>query len=242
MKKTFPWKKVFISLLTLVFIAIALVFYAYYRTWNKTDIEFNIKIDEQIVYRSTYGESPTFAIWIEDPETGLTQTVYATRRAAEGDWEGKAHVPVAVPKWFEIREQEQALRSERNDQGADWQPVTSPTPTPGYFSTRVRVPPGSTWICWIEVNLAGDFNETYQEYDAETRTYDEFKRGQPPLIYRAEVTAEEGFRIEPEIIGMSMGDPEKGVSIEPVRGITTAKDIFEVIYIEVVRPSPRIID
>lgn len=236
------WRRVVVSILILVLIACGLVFYAYYRTWNKTDIQFNLKIDEQIVYRSTYGESPTFAIWIEDPETGSTQTVYVTRRAAEGDWEGKADVPVAVPRWFEIRETKMQSGSDQDIQESEWQPVTSPTPTPGYFSARISVPPGSTWIGWVEVNLAGDYNETYQEYDPVAQTYDEFKTGQPPLLYRAEITAVEGVRLEPEIIGMSIIDPDEGVTIQPVYGITTAKDIFEEIYIEVVRPQPRIID
>jgi len=241
MKLNSTKKSISVVLIMALLVAGGLILYAYSQTWNKTDIEFIIKIDEQIVYRSAYGESPTFAIWLEDPETGFIQTVYVTRRAAEGDWEGKADVPVAVPKWFEIREIEEEMRRQSNQQISDWQPISSPTPLPGYFRTSINVPSGSTWICWIEVNLAGDYNEIYREFDPVALTYDEYKTGQPPLLYRAEITAKESIRVKPEIIGMSIIDPEEGVTIQPMSGITTAKDIFEEIFIEVVRPKPRIL-
>jgi hypothetical protein len=235
-------RKFSIAIVTLVLIASGIILYAYSGTWNKTDLEFKIKIDPQTVYRSVYGESPTFAIWIEAPESGQTQTVYVTRRAAEEDWEGKSEVPAAIPKWFEVRDIERESRIKLNNHSANWQPVTSPTPQPGYFTVRINVPPGSAWVCWIEVNLAGDYNETYREFDEETLTYDEYKTGQPPLLYKAEIIAEEGNRTEPEIIGMSVIDPEKRtVMVQPLRGITTAKDIFEEIIITVEKPKPRIL-
>jgi len=53
-----------------VLIAGYLIFYAFAGTWNKTDIEFRIHINEQLLRESTFGESPTFAIWLEEPETG----------------------------------------------------------------------------------------------------------------------------------------------------------------------------
>ena len=36
----------------------------------------------------------------------FVQTVFVTKRAALGDWEGKASVPVALPKWFEVYKSE----------------------------------------------------------------------------------------------------------------------------------------
>jgi hypothetical protein len=72
-----------------------LVSFAFARAWNKTEQEFLIHINEELVQQSVLGESPTFAIWLEDPDLGKTYTAYATRRIATGDWEGKADVPVA---------------------------------------------------------------------------------------------------------------------------------------------------
>jgi hypothetical protein len=87
-------------------IATTLVVYAFARTMNKTELEFLIHIKEELVQQSVFGESPTFAIWLEDPRSGKTYTVYATRRVATGDWEGKKDVPVALPVWSEINKAE----------------------------------------------------------------------------------------------------------------------------------------
>lgn len=229
-----------ISILALFFIAGCAILFAFSRTWNKTDIEFRIHINEQLILESTYGEPPTFAIWIEDPKTGLTQTVFVTGRAGLGDWEGKTSVPEALPMWFEVNKIEKNKGLKDND--PEQLTITGATPKPGYFSSRVRVNPGSNWICWIEVNLAGDYNETYKEYDEDAKTYDEYKTGQPALLYRAEITAEEGSRAVPEIAGMSIIDKEKGVLVKPLSGITNATSIFDEITLEIVRPKPRIIE
>ncbi len=80
-----------------------------------------------------------------------------------GDWEGKAEVPVALPKWFEIDKIEKQNESIDKSSGVD--SITGATPSPGYFTTGVRVEPGSKWNCWIEMNLSGDYNDHYQEYN-----------------------------------------------------------------------------
>jgi len=88
-----------------------LVIFAFARTWNKTELEFLIHINEELVQQSVFGESPTFAIWMEDPDKGKTYTAYATRRIATGDWEGKLDVPVALPLWSEIFKAEKNNRT-----------------------------------------------------------------------------------------------------------------------------------
>jgi hypothetical protein len=241
MKKNNTKKYILIGVLVLLVIAGSAVIYAYVSTLNKTELEFNIHINEQMVYQSAFGESPTFAIWIEDPSTGDIQTIYVTNRAAHSDWAGKADVPVALPMWFEIDAAQKA--SANLAQGKSEQLIISgATPKPGYFSTRVRVKPESRWICWIEVNLAGDYNETYKEFDPIAMTSDEYGMGQPALLYKAEITANIGETVVPEIAGMLIIDPEKGTTLKPLEGITTAKDVFDEILIRVVNPKPRIIN
>ncbi len=234
-------RNILVAITAFILISASAIFYAYARTWNKTEIEFGLLIDEQIVYRSTYGESPTFAIWIEDPESARIQTIYVTYRAALGDWEGKADVPVALPRWFEIDRVEQENRERLKNKIPERLAITGATPQPGYFSTRVRVEPGSEWICWIEVNLAGDYNESFPEYDPVAMTHDEYGTGQPALLYRAEIVAEEGNIKVPEIAGMLVNESGEGFELKPMKGITTAADIFSEIYIRVVKPKPRII-
>jgi hypothetical protein len=230
------------GLLACVIIAGSLVFYAFARTWNKTDVEFRIHINEKLVKESTFGEPPTFAIWLEDPQTGSTHTVFVTSRAGRGDWEGKSSVPVALPKWFQVNEKEKQNKNNPDNIISDQLAISGATPKPGYFATRVRVKPGSKWICWIEVNLAGDFNDKFPEYDEVKKTSDEYKTGQPALLYRAEIDASLGKSVIPDLNGMCLLDPVKGVVIVSPEGITTAKNIFDEISIRVIKPKPRIIE
>jgi hypothetical protein len=223
-------------------IIIGLVLYAFARTWNKTELEFLVHINEELVRQSVYGESPTFAIWLEDPRNGRTHTAYATRRIATGDWEGKKDVPVALPLWSEINRIEKQNRSDDAGMAGDALISTGATPLPGYFRTRVRVKPGSRWICWIEYNLSGDYNQAYQEYNPETHVEDEYGTGQPAMIYKAEIEAFKGRVVVPEIAGMCVFDQEGRVLVESLQGITTAAEVLDEISISVVKPKPRIIN
>ena len=228
-------------LIVVVVIAGAILLFAYRGTWGKTDIEFRIHINERLVRESTFGESPTFAIWLEDPKTGIRQTVFATRRVAEGDWEGKAEVPVALPLWFETYKIEYSTSDLPTYDNPAPMAITGATPQPGYFKTRARVNTGSQWICWIEVNLSGDYNEHYPEYDKVRHVEDEYGTGQPAIVYRAVVEAVKGNSIVPEIAGMCIQDRPDGKIIQEPEGITTAMDIFDEISILMVKPNPKII-
>ena len=229
------------GLISAVVIIGGLVLFAYARTWNKTEIEFLVHINEELVRQSVYGESPTFAVWLEDPENGQTYTAYATRRVATGDWEGKKDVPEALPLWSETIKTEKNNRSGNAGMAGDELITTGATPLPGYFRTRVRVKPGSKWIIWIEYNLSGDFNETWPEYNPETHAEDEWGTGQPAMIYKAEIEAVKD-RVEiPEISGMCVFDPEGNVVVESLRGITSATDVLDEVSVSVVKPKPRII-
>ncbi|WP_430974175.1 hypothetical protein [Sunxiuqinia rutila] len=228
--------KVIIVLTTGLLIIGCLVLYAYARTWGKTDLEFKIHINEQLVRQSVFGESPTFAIWIENVESKELKTIFVTQRAGEEDWEGKVEVPSALPRWDEITKTEQQPIEEVSDVDA----VSGATPAPGYFITKVRVAPGSKWNCWIEMNLAGDYNDSYPEYDETKRITDESGNGQPALLYKAYIEADLGKSVTPKVIGISTLTKE-GNSIQPPKGITTALEVFDDISIAVVRPNPRIL-
>ena len=237
MKSILKW-----GLISAGIIIAGLVTFAFAHTWNKTEIEFLIHINEELVQQSVFGESPTFAIWLEDPENGQTYTAYATRRIATGDWEGKADVPVALPMWSEINRAKKMSRSGDAAPAGDELISTGATPLPGYFRTRVSVKPGSKWICWIEYNLSGDFNEAYPEFDPETNTEDEYSSGQPALLLEAEIEALKDRVVVPEISGMCVFNPEKKVLVVPLQGITTAAEVLDEISISVVKPKPRIIN
>ncbi|MEN8228218.1 MAG: hypothetical protein ABFS38_08695 [Bacteroidota bacterium] len=234
-------RKLLISLISLIILFSGIVLYAYRGTWGKADIEFRIHINEKLVQQSAFGESPTFAIWLEDPTTGIKRTVFVTRRAAIGDWEGKAEVPMALPQWFEVYKSENRTEDLPNFEKPAPLAVTGATPKPGYFITRARVDPGSKWICWIEVNLSGDYNEYYQEYNQVTKIEDLFGTGQPALLFKAKFEAAEGAVITPEIFGMCIPDSPDGNLIQPLKGITTANRIFDELTIAIVNPNPKIL-
>lgn len=228
--------KLLIAPLLGLFIAGCLVLYAYARTWGKTDLEVIIHINEQQILQSVYGESPTFAIWIENPETKENQTIFVTERAGLDDWEGKSEVPSALPLWDEVcKNKKQAGVGVLNIDA-----ISGATPKPGYFTTRVQVPPGSKWICWVEMNLSGDYNEHYPEYDETNKKTDNYGTGQPALVYKGYIEVVEGNTVVPELVGMSILNKE-GECVKPVEGITTAQDVFDKITISIVKPKPRIL-
>lgn len=234
-------KRLIIISVSVAFLIIGLlIIFAYSKTWGKTDIEIKIHINEKLVQESAFGESPTFAIWLENPKTHKIKTVFVTQRAAENDWEGKAEVPVALPLWFYINNKKQAIAKSEGD--PDRIIVSGATPKPGYFVTSVSIEKNSEWILWIEVNLAGDFNHHFMEFNKELNIADEYSTGQPAIIYKAEISAIKGRAIVMEIAGMTEPDSHLKNIIKPLKGITTATDIFDEISVRVVKSKPRIIN
>ncbi len=230
-------KKILILGAAGLIVIMGMVAYAFIRTFGKTDLDIKIHINEELVQISGFGESPTFAIWLENKETSEIHAVYVTRRAAEGDWEGKSEVPVALPKWFQI-EKMQNQKSE-GESGVDG--YSGATPKPGYFTAKASLNPGSQWICWMEVNLAADYNDYYIGMNNEVNEADKYLSGQPALLYRTEIVATEGAVFEPELVAMTIFGAPDGKIIQPMQGITTAAEIFDEINISVVRPKPKII-
>ena len=85
------------------------------------------------------------------------------------------------------------------------------------------------------MNLAGDFNEKYQERNEKEKTVDWDFVGQPALVYRGQIKAVPGEQIAPELYGQSGLNSPDGKTIQPVSdGVTTAKNIFRAINIRVV--------
>ena len=220
---------------------IILVVVLYLRTLGRVQVQIDIHQNKEAIYLSTFAEPPQFAIWIENPKTGTCETVFVTSRVSKGDWEGKKHVPVALPRWYDLfkdQNQSDLSKAEKEETLA----VTGATPKDDYFSVRVEVPPGSAWNCWIEMNLAGDFNETFPAFNEQTLEEDEFGCGQPALLYKAEIHALEGLVFEPILVNQSIWDNGNN-RIEPVsQGVTTARNVFDQISISVLKPKIKLIE
>lgn len=213
------------------------------RTVGRTLIQVNIHQNEEAIYYSSFAEPPQFAIWLENKETHKCQTIFVTRRAGIGDWEGKSNVPVALPRWFELFKDKETYPDQSVKKDDDLiSAITGATPKDDYFSVRAEVKPGSQWLCWIEMNLAGDYNEAYPEKNLKTFEVDEYGNGQPALLYRSDISVEEGLKFDFNLFAQSVwADGE--ISIQPVgEGITSAKHVFEELNIEVIRPKPKLIE
>jgi len=212
------------------------------RTWGRTVIQIDIHQDKKIIHLSNFAEPPQFAIWLENPSTKELKTVFVTHRVAKGDWEGKANVPVALPLWFKLFRSGKKPGEGSEPQKKKDMAISGATPKADYFSIRVEVEPGSEWICWIEMNLAGDFNDAFPEIDVKTLREDEYSNGQPALIFCADVKAIENMKFRPSIISQSTWN--KGVvGVEAVsEGVTTAKNVFDDIQITIIKPKPKLID
>ena len=241
MKSKINLKTVLIILTSFIAMILITIGVLYYKTQGRLQIQFDIHQNKEAIYLSTFAEPPQFAIWIENPKNGICKTVFVTSRVSIGDWEGKKSVPVALPLWFDlfkVKKQAKTTRAKKDQTFA----VTGATPKDDYFSVRIEVPPGSDWICWIEMNLAGDFNEAFPEFNEQTFEEDEFSCGQPALVYKAVINATDGFVVEPKLENQSVW--ENGINrIEPVsEGVTTARNVFDEMIISVLKPNIKIIE
>jgi hypothetical protein len=221
------------ALIAVVAVGISAVAFVIGRTRNRVQIEFDIHINKEAIYLSMYAEPPQFAIWLENPANGAVKQVFVTYRAGRGDWEGKADVPVAIPRWSTVFKD----REEETGDG-----VSGATPKEDYFRVRVEVPPGSEWTGWIEMNLAGDYSDFYPQFNPVTFQEDEFSCGQPALLYRTEIKAEKGNRYAPERIFMSLLENRENRLLPLDSTITTAQHVFDSINIQVISPKPVLID
>jgi len=238
MKKYLNKQKIIILVVCAVVVAGAVAGFVIWRTKGRVQIEWNIHINQEAIYLSTYSEPPQFAIWLENPRNGQCQQVFVTYRVSRGDWEGKPDVPVALPRWKTVFRDGGAQNIRSDEEIA----ISGATPKDEYFRARAEVKPGSEWICWIEMNLAGDYNEYYPQFNSITLQEDEFACGQPALLYRAEIKADEGLKYTPDIAFMSLWEEGK-TRVAPVdETITTAQNVFDEISIVIIKPKPVIIN
>jgi hypothetical protein len=216
-----------------------LVLRAYWKVRGRTVMEFRITQNTDLILFSDFGEPAQFAIWLENPYTGLLRTIFVTYRSATGDWEGKAECPAALPRWFEIYQKEMGVKGLPGPGAKAPDAVTGATPRGEDFARSVEIEPGSRWICWIEVNISADYNAFFQRLDEAQGVADTDQSGQPSIIYRGEITANIGSRLTPELYGSTVPGSQ-GMIDRNLEEITTAKDIFRSIEISVIPPALKL--
>jgi hypothetical protein len=166
---------------------------------------------------------PTFAIWLEEKDSGILQTIYVTGKAGKNKWILAEARPESVPVWYGVRQKEKAGANSGIDA------ITGATPSGETAVILWQVPRqlrGKQVAVFIEANNSFDHNAHYTKQKG-TAGYSA-ENGQPSLIWRAELDFSQTMdeHVSPEIIGHGsvLGEDHQ---IDPdISKITTARDTF----------------
>ena len=188
-------------------------------------LTFSITQSRRVYESSDWGEPPQFAIWLEEPDTGEIRTVHVTWRSATGNWVGKVECPVALPYWVSRYNKQTKTAGPPTPKKPIVDALTGATPKAEHFTIETRIPAGSRWTYYIEVNVAGDFNVNFpaQKNDG---TPDPQGNGQPSIIYRGSLQAAPGAKDGPRLIGRTEQFYPVDHIIADLAGITTAAELF----------------
>ena len=166
---------------------------------------------------------PTFAIWLEEKNSGALQTIYVTGKAGKNKWILAEARPESVPVWYGVRQKETVNENLSIDA------ITGATPSGETAVIHWQVPRhlrDKQVDVFIEANSSFDHNAYYSKQKG-TAGYSA-DNGQPSLIWRAELDFSKTMDapVSPEIIGHGsvLGEDHQ---IDPdISKITTAQDTF----------------
>ncbi len=192
---------------------------------ESVELRFSFEIDQEVCKLTKYKRTPQIAIWLENTQTGNIQTVCVTYKTAKGMWGGDISRPVCLPWWSKKWNSETHTSGAPNVRQPAADAITAPTPKTGFVKT-IEVAKGSTWDYFIEVNVSGDYNETFPE-TSPGGTRDMHANGQPSIIYKGTITAEPENSGIPEIIARTDQFETVDKLITDMQGITTAKNLLK---------------
>ncbi len=172
---------------------------------------------------------PTFAIWLEEKDSGAVQTIYVTGKAAENKWILAENRPESVPVWYGIRQKEQ------NQSGLQIDAITGAPPSGETAVIQWQVPErllAKQVNLFIEANSSYDYNDYYS--DQKKAAGYSGANGQPSLIWKAEldISTSGGQEITPEIIGHGNLRGSDHKIYKDLSHVTTARDTFLYIGIQ----------
>ena len=187
-------------------------------------LTFSFRLDEELYEASYYGEPPQLAIWLEDLRGKRIQTVWVSHRTGKGDWSGAADRPQVLPYWVTRYTKETGASGAPTFATPLADAVTGPTPRKA-FIYHLPVTPGDRWAYFLEVNVAGDFNERFPATFAGGAP-DPAGNGQPSIVYRGEILAEDGATDRPKLIGRTRQCELVDALLTDMEGIDSANRLL----------------
>jgi len=184
-------------------------------------LEISFGQDPAVYEESDYGEAPQVAIWLLDSLSGQVKTVYVTYRTASGDFYGKTECPVSLPVWIAAWRRETGRTDFPTLRDKAAEAITRSTSQDGQVHAETKVAAGRRYLCYIEMNVAGDFNTAYP-LERQDGTLDNHGNGQPSLIFCAALTAAEGAKAAPAQIGRTEQFGYTGEIIHDLEGLDSA--------------------
>jgi len=198
---------------------------------EKVTLVFSFHQERDIYDRSTFGEPPQFAVWLEGQESRNVQTLFVTYKTGTGEFEGKIECPVSLPIWIGVFRKETG----RDDFPRPWEPfydgITGATPKNEEILISVEVQKNISWNYYIEMNVAGDYNKTYP-YITSKKQIDDYGNGQPSLLYKGEIISRYGETSKAVLIGRSEQYYFTTQLNQDLQGIDSAKEVFLNISVE----------
>jgi hypothetical protein len=192
-------------------------------------LDFELGLNPKIYGQSNYKKPPQFAIWLEQVGREEIRTVWVTEKTGTGDWGGNTVRPVSLPYWAGRWRKQTGASGFPTPGSPVVDAVTGATPERS-FSAAVKVPAGSIWDCYIEINVSGDYNSAFPELMRDG-TRDEHGNGQPSIIYKGRITARPGRSCTPEIVGRTDQTAGVGSIIADLKDISSAGDLLSKIGI-----------
>jgi len=160
--------------------------------------------------------TPQIAVWVENEEGEIIQTLLVSRRGGEGSWRGADEGrPEALPV-FTHKNKSNELDS-----------VTSATPKgkEGFSAVSLKSFSAGHYIVFAEVNSSFDYNPAYPEIKGDVN-------GQPSLIYHAEVAlGQDAGEISLTPLGTGSVRGDSGIIFSGVEGLTSALFILSSITV-----------
>ncbi len=188
-----------------------------------SEVRFYLFLNRDEYIMTNWAEPPQFAIWLENDLTGEIRTVWVTQDTATDTWDGRVGCPVALPYWVS------RYGIERGDGigPTNWNPVpdalTGPTPAHAHECVA-RIEEGEQWSYYVEVNVSGDFSETFPQYFGFEE--DRFGNGQPSIVYRGEIDLGTGVVTEAKLIGRTEQEWSVSELNSDLSGLSSARNLI----------------